>query len=120
MFFPSVFVSAIARVRELGFGRQSRGRRAKKVWKPFHKNFLATPVCDLGDHFSPLAVIATFFLAPVRFLENIPKKFGKNFKARLVLDLRNPFETLAIIVIFCVAVCYFTTSSLLIACCAAS
>jgi hypothetical protein len=62
LFFPSVFVHVVAIVHELSFGGQSRGRRTKKiVWKPFHKKFLATPVFDLGDDFSPLAVIPIFF-----------------------------------------------------------
>ena len=77
---------------------------------------MATLVFHFGDHFSPLAVIATFFLAPARFPEHL-RNFDKFFsEAILFLDLGDQLETLAIIVIFRTSRRHLiTTSSLLVA-----
>jgi hypothetical protein len=113
LFFPSVFVRAVARVRELSFGRQSRGRKKSK--NPSIKIFWLHQFLPMGITFLHWPLLRHFFV-PARFSKHFAKISGNFFEAILFLDLGNQFETLSIIVIFGVAVCCFATSSLLIAC----
>jgi hypothetical protein len=97
------------------FWRQSRVCESEN---PSIKNFWLHQFSTLGITFLHWPLLRHSFV-PTRFPEHFWEISRNFFEAIMFLDLGNPFETLTIIMLFGVAVCYFATSSLLIACYAA-